>query len=206
MSIPKLVLAFVVSLCLLTPSLSTARYIIKLKNGREIITERYWNEGSKVMFERDSGVLGVNKDQVVEITEEKPRTSGVEVQYTGPRDAAPSATSSNARVATNTPAPAPQAPPANTEPAQGQTPAAVPQAEKKKEKIDEEYYKQKRQELLDRIDAFVEQRSQATQNQDDAGKKKAREGYLKAADELYALQKELQEKNGGELPEWWKQL
>ena len=203
MSIPKIVIVFVVSLSLLSPSLSTARYIIKLKNGREIITERYWNEGNKVMFERDSGVLGVSKDQIVEIKEEETKTPGVEVQYSGPRDATPSTPPPDAHVATTTP-PAPPTPPANT--GQEQAPAATPQAGKKKEKIDEEYYKQKRQELMDRINTFVEQRSQATQNRDETGKQTARQGYLKAADELYALQEELKEKNGGELPEWWNQL
>lgn len=200
MAMSKIVLALVVSLCLLAPSLSAARYIIKLKNGREITTERYWNEGNKVMFERDSGVLGVSKDQVVEIKEEKPTTSGVEVPYTGPRDATPPPAASQARVAPPTPPSAP----AST--GQGQAPTAALQAEKKKEKIDEEYYKQKRQEILDRIDTFVEQRSQATQNQDGTGKKAARQGYLNASKELFALQEELKKKNGGELPEWWKQL
>jgi hypothetical protein len=37
-----------------------AAYVIKLKNGNEYVTTRYWREGKQVMFESYGGVFGVD--------------------------------------------------------------------------------------------------------------------------------------------------
>jgi hypothetical protein len=38
-----------------------AAYVIKLRNGNEYVTTRYWNEGSQVLFDTYGGVFGVEK-------------------------------------------------------------------------------------------------------------------------------------------------
>jgi len=44
-----------------------AAYIIRLKNGNEYITARYWQEGSQVLFDADGGIFGVEKAFVAKI-------------------------------------------------------------------------------------------------------------------------------------------
>lgn len=36
-------------------------YVIKLKNGNEFITSRYWQDGKQVLFETYDGIFGVDK-------------------------------------------------------------------------------------------------------------------------------------------------
>lgn len=38
-----------------------ASYVIKLKNGKEFVTARYWPEGKQIMFDTDEGIFGVEK-------------------------------------------------------------------------------------------------------------------------------------------------
>jgi hypothetical protein len=59
-------LAFVVNLTL--ASQGSAAYLIKLKNGAEFITARYWQEGKQVMFDTYGGVFGVEKDLIIKIS------------------------------------------------------------------------------------------------------------------------------------------
>jgi hypothetical protein len=50
-----------------TAQVLSAAYVIKLKNGNEYVTTRYWNEGSQVRFDTYGGVFGVDKSFVVKI-------------------------------------------------------------------------------------------------------------------------------------------
>ena len=53
-----------------------AAYIIKLKNGNEYVTERYWQEGGQLLFETYGGTFGVEKTFVAKIeksTHQPPR-------------------------------------------------------------------------------------------------------------------------------------
>jgi hypothetical protein len=42
-------------------SVTEATYVIKLKNGNEYITNRYWHEGSQILFDAEGGVFGIDK-------------------------------------------------------------------------------------------------------------------------------------------------
>ena len=57
------------SLSLVFPTVGKAAYIIKLKNGNEFITGRYWHEGRQVMFDSYGGVFGIERSFVVAIEE-----------------------------------------------------------------------------------------------------------------------------------------
>jgi hypothetical protein len=52
---------------LLTGGVGHATYVIKLKNGNEYITDRYWQKGAQVLFDTYGGVFGVEKRFVVKI-------------------------------------------------------------------------------------------------------------------------------------------
>ena len=42
-------------------------YVIKLRNGNEYITERYWHKGAQVLFDTYGGVFGVDKRFIAKI-------------------------------------------------------------------------------------------------------------------------------------------
>ena len=44
-----------------------AAYLIRLKNGNEYVTSRYWRDGSQVLFDTYGGVFGVDKNFVAQI-------------------------------------------------------------------------------------------------------------------------------------------
>jgi hypothetical protein len=62
-------LAFVLVFSLAYSTAGDASYIIKLKNGNEIVTSRYWQEGQQVMFDTYGGVFGVDRAYVIKIEE-----------------------------------------------------------------------------------------------------------------------------------------
>jgi len=51
------------------PLFSFADYVILLDNGRQFVTQRYWEEGGEIKFYFKSGVLGVPRSAVVSIEE-----------------------------------------------------------------------------------------------------------------------------------------
>ncbi len=70
------------ALCLNTIARADAAYIIKLKNGNEYVTSRYWHEGSQVLFDAEGGVFGIEKgfvsriektDRVIKLATAAPR-------------------------------------------------------------------------------------------------------------------------------------
>jgi hypothetical protein len=46
---------------------ANAAYVIKLKNGNEYVTGRYWQDGSQVLFDTYGGVFGVDRGFVSKI-------------------------------------------------------------------------------------------------------------------------------------------
>jgi hypothetical protein len=44
-----------------------AAYLIKLKNGNEYITDRYWQKGTQVLFDSYGGIFGIEKTFVAKI-------------------------------------------------------------------------------------------------------------------------------------------
>ena len=48
-------------------SVADSAYVIKLKNGNEYITDRYWREGAQVLFDTYGGVFGVDRNFVLKI-------------------------------------------------------------------------------------------------------------------------------------------
>ena len=48
---------------------SDAAYVIRLKNGNDYVTNRYWHEGSQVFFDTYGGVFGIDKAFVNKIEE-----------------------------------------------------------------------------------------------------------------------------------------
>lgn len=62
-----MVLVLMLAHSLLDARASYGTYLIKLKNGREFITSRYWQEGQQIMFDTYGGVFGIEKDFVIKV-------------------------------------------------------------------------------------------------------------------------------------------
>ncbi|MSP38005.1 MAG: hypothetical protein EXR70_05900 [Deltaproteobacteria bacterium] len=57
----KTVSYLALTLCLTAPTLANGAFVIRLKNGNEYVTNRYWQEGAQVLFDADGGIFGVDK-------------------------------------------------------------------------------------------------------------------------------------------------
>ena len=88
----KLVLLFIVFSFIL-PGASDASYLIRLKNGGELITPFYWVEGEWIKFYYVGGIVGVGKDFVSRIEKSdretvspiEPEPVPVKTEETGPK-------------------------------------------------------------------------------------------------------------------------
>ena len=63
----KVVIGFIMTTCLGIIDLASAAYVIKLKNGNEYITNRYWQDDKQVLFETYDGIFGVDKTFVSKV-------------------------------------------------------------------------------------------------------------------------------------------
>jgi hypothetical protein len=57
----KLLVGFILVASLSVGSLARSAYVIKLKNGNEYITNRYWQENTQVLFDAEGGIFGIDK-------------------------------------------------------------------------------------------------------------------------------------------------
>jgi hypothetical protein len=62
-----LVYGVVIAACAAWFGVVDATYVIKLKNGNEYVTTRYWHDGSQVLFDTYGGIFGIEKRFVVKI-------------------------------------------------------------------------------------------------------------------------------------------
>jgi len=65
----KALTVFLATVFLFVPALCFSAYVIHLKDGREFTTDRYWEEGDQIKFERFGGEVGIPKNLVSEIEE-----------------------------------------------------------------------------------------------------------------------------------------
>ena len=67
MSLPHVLSTVVCLVALAWPALSTASYLIQLRNGRQVVASRYWQEEHTIRFETDGGVASVAESAVLHI-------------------------------------------------------------------------------------------------------------------------------------------
>ena len=70
----KLLTVIAVAVFIIYPSICFASYVIHLKDGKEFATDRYYEEGDQINFQRYGGVIGIQKDLAseMELVEEAP--------------------------------------------------------------------------------------------------------------------------------------
>src|SRR6266446_5289690 len=67
MSVKRLSCLLVCLSIITSPLTSSAYYIIHLKNGREIVTSKYWKQDNMVLFDIDGNVAGIKESAVLKI-------------------------------------------------------------------------------------------------------------------------------------------
>lgn len=63
----KPVLGLMVTACLGAAQVAQAAYLIRLRNGNEFVTSRYWQDGKQILFETYDGTFGVDKRFVTRV-------------------------------------------------------------------------------------------------------------------------------------------
>lgn len=181
-----IIAVFIVALYL-HPAPAWASYLIKLKNGKEFVTSRYWEEGERIMFYTSGGTLGIEKDAISKI-EESDRP--VETETFIPE--APETAKKETAV---------QAPEAMEKEGEG----AGTEKREENGKVDVERYRKKQMRLQGKFDEAYQRYLEATRNKDPDAKEKARKEMTESSRQLYELTDELKKKNEGVLPpDWWK--
>jgi len=182
---------------LLVPTLCLADFTISLKNGGRIITKYYWQEGDQIKCYYADGVLGISRDQVVDIQKSSvagPVRSSVTIltrEEKGP-------------VAQEEPAPEEEAKAEEekgAEQEQQKQEEAAPKRELSPEDV-EHYKKQKDRLTEERRDA--QEKLEAAIAAGDRNTKKAMMKKLqRLTEEEGEFSKEIKAKTDGAFPEWW---
>ena len=61
------VIGLIVMACLSAFEVANAAYLIRLKNGHEFVTSRYWQDGKQILFETYNGTFGVDQAFVARV-------------------------------------------------------------------------------------------------------------------------------------------
>jgi hypothetical protein len=157
-----------------------AAYRITLRNGSEILTNRYWEERDMIRFHSRGGVAGILKNQVMKITE---------------TDDIPGAETPGAPFESNPP---PES--ASTAPGKGDLPASAGPADNL------EPYREKVISLRKDLGRAEEEYLGAITRKDKITKEAAMKKRLEASKSLIELIEEVKRKNQGKIPEAWNNL
>jgi len=162
-------------LVLAFPATGDAAYLIRLKDGGEFKTLRYWSEGDQIKFYVYDGVVGIQKDSIRKIE----KTTSENIPY--------EKLQRHQKAAEISP---------ETNDGKNQ---------KIEEKIDITFYKEKKLRLAAELASALDRLREATKGRDSETKERAKLEMRRISDEIYALTEEVKEKNNGEVLEgWWE--
>ena len=157
------------------PVTGDASYRIRLKNGGEFKTLRYWSEGDQIKFYIYGGIVGIHKDSVGKI------------EKTAPANIRPARSGSEQKAA------------------KVSSKANNLKDKKAGSEVDIEYYKKKKKQLEAELKRALDRVREAAKNNDSEAREKARDEVKKISAKMYDLTAELIKKNNGKMPEgWWE--
>jgi len=207
----KILTAIATAVFIIYPSICFASYVIHLKDGREFVTNRYWEEGDQIKFKRYGGVIGIHKDLVRGIKEikdfpedegkkDKTRANG-EKEAPGKR-AEPKAKPKEVekvKLGGQSEKTAPHSEEREVGPEEEQS--EIDESEKKPD--DEQLDKNKRIALSLKVKEALESYARAKKVGDRHRIAEEFRRVSQISSELEDLEKEVKAKNGGILPSWW---
>ena len=181
----KLILLFIVVFSFIPPGTSDASYLIRLKNGGELITSLYWLEGNQMFFFYGSGIAGIERIVVdrVERSEKKPADyMDTTSENKGDKELPPLSSAAE------------KSPGSEKQPL-----AKIPE-----EKVNIVDYKNKKDRLTVGLENLLEKRREARQRKDKEAEEKLTKELRQTSTEIYGITDEVTAKNKGKLPEgWW---
>ena len=187
-SISSPVMPVILFLLFLIPAVSNASYFLRLKNGGELVTPRYWVEGKLIYFYYGGGIAGIERKEIDRVERYEKETDDymdTTLENMGKKRLPPVSSITDI-----------------TEKAQGSE--TTPEVKGGEEKVNLEDYKNKKDQMTAELDGLLERLREATRIKDKDAKEKTREEIRKISAQIYKLTDEVKEKNKGKLPEgWW---
>lgn len=178
---------FVIGL-LLYPVLCFPSYVIHLKDGQEILTDQYWEEGDQIKIKRYGGVIGIGKNRVSgiveieEVSKEKDETTDENGLITKGKAGKKEEGNDTGK------------------------PAEVNKKGKNKNDQKEsikKYWEQKKA-LKVQLDSAIKKARDAARNNNFPKRKKMIEEARKISKEIQRLTDEVKQMNNGKLPDFWE--
>lgn len=170
-----------------------ASYLLHLKNGNELRTSHYWQEGDEIKFYIYGGIAGIQKGFVTRVTISN---LNYKEDTTFKEDVEKSRT------------PAVMSSPKSKESTQNQISARESNSvgnAKEGEVIDFDHYRERRAALKEKLEDALQRNREATARKDREAKDLTRKEYLEFSRQIIDLGDELKRKNKGVLPDWWEE-
>jgi hypothetical protein len=177
------------------PSICTASYVIELESGSQLVVNHYWEEDNRIAFYFHGGVVAIPKDLVRTISESD-LPHGQEASSLGYTAGGKDLDGQSTTTAGET--------------SHGQVPNGPPemavglQNHRTDAPADFEYYKKHKNLLKSKLEEATRRFREASGNRNLEAKKSAIQDMTKISKEMFSLAQELEAKNNGVLPEWWK--
>jgi hypothetical protein len=177
-------------LILLWNPAALADYVIKLKNGGKIETQKCWEEKSEIKFQWQGGVGSLPKGNVAGIEKVKEKfPDRTYKEYKEEKEPAPALRD------------APIEPQKETN-KEGERPSSLGEGFKES---DIESYKKQKAQYMGLYEEAYQRYLDATSRHDEEGKQKAWEEFNRFGGRVITLETELKQKNNGVVPQWWKE-
>ena len=170
-----------------------ASYLLQLKNGNELRTSHYWEEGDEIKFYAYGGVAGIQKAFVSRVT-----ISNLNYKEDP---------SSKEDIEKNR-APLVSVDPKSKENRQMQIRTRESQSGENAEKdelVDFDYYRERKATLKEKLENAIQRHREATARKDQEAKESTRKEYLGFSKQIIDLGDDLKRKNKGVLPNWWQE-
>jgi hypothetical protein len=171
-----------------------ASYLLHLKNGNELRTSHYWEEGDEIKFYVYGGVAGIQKGFITRVTiwnwnykehigdkNEDPEKSRPPSVFSGPKSRE-----------------SPQI-------GMGEKESKSGGNAEKDEVVDFDYYRERKAALKEKLEDALQRNREATASKDLRAKELTRKKYLEFSRQIIDLSDELKKKNKGVLPNWWEE-
>jgi hypothetical protein len=170
-----------------------ASYLLQLKNGNEVRTSRYWEEGDEIKFYIYGGVAGIQKGFVTRVTisnldyKEEPTSKGDIEKSRAPLNIGGQKAKESAKIRSS------------------ETESTSSGSSEKGEEIDFDYYRGRKTALKEKLEDALQRNREATTRQDQEARESTRKEYLEFSKQIMDLGDELKSKNKGVLPDWWNE-
>jgi hypothetical protein len=189
----KLILFIALIICQPSGLTWGASYHLQLKNGNEVRTSRYWEEGDEIKFYIYGGVAGIQKEFVARVTisnldyKEETTARGDIEKSSAPLNISGQKAKESATIRS------------------GETEGTARASSEKGQLIDFDGYRKRKAILKEKLEDALQRNREAITRQDQEARESTRKEYLEFSKQIMDLGDELKSKNKGVLPGWWNE-